>query len=457
MSVSYIYMPSSTLMSMPQHNLIPGAPSQDAKSWYVQTANDLKDREQLTSDISVDVCVVGGGFVGTNTAIECAKMGLTVALVEQHTVGWGASGRNGGQLVTGFNKSLSEVRKWVGPQDAQKLWDMQDEGKRIVAERIKEYSIECDYRSGYVYAAVKKSHEDELREMRDVWEQDYGYQGAEWLGKDALLEHVSCPSYRGGIFDHQNGHLHPLNYVRGLARAAEREGAKVFEFTKVTGIETAEASGAVKVRTQHGTITAGQVVLAGNAYMGHIDFRPYRSAKRQIVPVGTYIIATEKMGPDKASQIMPSDVAVSDVMFVVNYYRRSSDHRILFGGGLDWTNNRQHSIAARMTRDMMKWLPKTEGAEVEFVWGGYVDMTPTRLPMLSEVAPNVLCVHGFSGNGITLTGICGRIAAEAVAGKTGRFDVFARLPQTRFPGGDALHVPIAAAGALYYKLKDLLP
>lgn len=426
----------------------------DALSWYEATSCGRRSYAPLDGGASHDVIVVGGGFTGLTVALELAQRGIDVALVEAKRIGWGASGRNGGQVVTGFVKSMSEIRELAGSDCARRLWDMSEEGKRLVQERIARFSIPCDYRPGYMYTAVKARHELWLRGLLREWTEDYGYAGARWLDRGETRALVDCPYYRGGIFDSENGHLHPLNYALGLARAAAEAGAAIHERTPVTRLV---AGSKVRLETPKGELSADFVVLAGNALLGPISPEIADRVRPQIVPVATYMIATEPMSPEQAREIIPGGIAVSDVMFVVNYFSRTPDHRLLFGGGLDWSGSTVRNASERMRRTMGRWLPGARGLKAEYCWGGLVDMTLNRLPSLGRIGTNVFYVHGFSGNGITLTGIAGRVTAEAVAGTASRFDVFARLPHRAFPGGSLLRHPIAVLGALWYKLKDLLP
>ncbi|HXV26060.1 MAG TPA: FAD-dependent oxidoreductase [Alphaproteobacteria bacterium] len=428
-------------------------PKGRANSWYAATANPCESYPALRGDRQHQVAVIGAGVTGLNTAIELAERGIDVAVLEAEEVGWGASGRNGGQVVTGFIKSLNALSKLVGKEDTKRLWGMAEEGKRLIQRRIQAYNIACGYRPGYMYTAVKPSHETWLKELLDSWNA-YGYEGARWIGPEETRSLVDCPYYRGGIFDIKSGHLHPLNYVRGLGHAAVRAGATIYE--RSPAIELRHGAKLV-IKTPKGAVTADFAVLAGNALLGPISSGVARIINPQIAAVSTYIIATEPMDPARAATIVPGDIAVSDIMYVVNYYRRSHDHRILFGGGLDWSGLARGNVAARMHTAMEKWLPRSKDLRIDYCWGGYVDMTMNRLPSLGRLASNIFYAHGFSGNGLTLTGIAGRVIAEAVAGTASRFEVFARIPHRPFPGGPLLRQPIAVLGALWYKMKDLLP
>lgn len=431
-----------------------GDPRSEARSWYAATSGPFRAGQQLDGAIECDVAIVGAGLTGLNAAIELAGRGFKVAVLEARTVGYGASGRNGGQVVTGFSKALADVERLVGPEDTRRLWSMAEEGKRMVRARIAEHAIDCDYVPGYLYAAVKPSHVTFLRGMLEGWGA-MGYGSARWLGPGETRQLVDCPHYLGSLQDDENGHLHPLKYTLGLAGAAVAKGATVYEGAAVERID--ETPSGVMLHTKNHIVRARHALLCGNALLGPISRQIAREVNCQIIPVSTYIIATEAMTAEHAQALIPGNVAVSDVMFVVNYYRRTQDNRILFGGGLDWSGLARGDVGRRMERAMNRWLPGTAGLRTEYCWGGLVDMTRNMLPSLGRLSPNVFYIHGFSGNGLSLTGIAGRVAAEAVAGTAERFDVFARLPKFPFKGGPLLRQPIAVAGALWYKLKDLLP
>lgn len=427
-------------------------PQDYTPSWYADTANPHPAVSGTPSgDVDCDVCVVGGGYTGLSVAIELAIQGYNTVVLEAHKIGWGASGRNGGQAIRGFNASPSELSKLVGADTARALWALSDEAVDLLEDRIETYGIACDYRRGAVLAAVKGRH---MRDLEDYIAEceSFGEDGLRLVDRDGMREHAHSDRYVGGMFDERSGHLHPLNYALGLGGAALKEGAKIYEATEVTALDR-DAPRPV-LRTSAGAqVTADKVVLAGNAYLG----KPGGKIMRRIMPVGTYVIATEPLGESRATELMPRDTAVSDMNFVLDYYRRSADHRLLFGGGVSYTGFETHlGLQALLRSKMLRVFPQLSDVDVTHCWGGHVGITINRLPDLGRIGENVFYAQGFSGHGILLTGIAGRAIAKAVGGAPAQFDAFARIPHRGFPGGAMLRRPALVAAMMWYRLRDLL-
>lgn len=419
-----------------------------APSWYAATAHSAPARPALAGEVSADVCVVGGGYTGLVTAIELAGKGLSVVVLEGESVGWGASGRNGGQIVTGFNKGIGEIAGWVGKDDARHLWDLSEEAKALLADLVERHQIDCDLKWGYLLAALKPRHLTGLAEHQAELE-GLGYAKTRMLGRDEVRSVVATDAYLGGLYDAGSGHLHPLNYALGLAVVAEKLGVRIHEDSRVLRIDAGDRP---KAFTATGSVAAKFLVLAGNAYLGELS-PPIRS---RVMPAGTYIIGTERMGADRAKALIPSDIAVADINFVLNYYRRSPDDRFLFGGGVSYSGFDQPGLKATLRRTMLKYFPQLADLSVEFCWGGHVAITMNRMPHLGRVSPTTYFAQGYSGHGLALTAIAGRVIAEAIAGQAGRFDVFARIPHRPFPGPASLRMPALVLGMLWYRLRDLL-
>lgn len=418
-------------------------------SYYAATANPAPERPALLGEIEADVCVVGGGLAGLSAALELADRGFAVTLLEAVRIGWGASGRNGGQICPGYAPGMVKVARMAGPQDARRLWEMGLEAIAMLAGRIARHRIRCDLAWGYLLAAVKPRHMAELREEIEFCATHYGYDKAHLAERDEVRAMVDTEAYCGGLVDRGGGHLHPLNYCFGLAEAAEAAGVRIFEDSRVVRLDPGERP---TVRTGQGAVRARHVVLCGSAYMGRL----VPEIRRKIMPVGTYVAATGPLGEQRAKRLIPSNAAVADANFVLNYFRLSADHRLLFGGRVSYTTAPPPNLRGAMRRSMLSVFPQLADIGFDYVWGGNVDITVERTPHLGRLPGNIWFAHGFSGMGVALTQIAGRVVAEAVAGTAERFDIFARLPHRTFVGGRLLRMPALALAMLWYRLRDLL-
>ncbi len=435
---------------MPAASICPFmTPQPHSRSWYADTANPHPTHSALEEAVTCDVCVIGGGYTGLMAALELAERGYEVVLLEAERIGWGASGRNGGQIITGFNKSMHEIERRVGHDDARMLWALSEEAKALLHQRVERHAIRCSLTAGLVLAALKKRHLIELADLERGMRDDYGYTGLKSLDRTAVEEMVRAKGYIGGLFDAGSGHLHPLNYALGLADACLAAGVRIFEGSRALRINRGPAPEAV---TAHGRVRARFLVLAGDAYLGSLalELAPWT------MPVVTCILATEPLGAEQALALLPQDVAVSDMNFVLNYFRRTPDHRLLFGGGVSYSGRESQGAALALRRTMVKTFPQLEGVRIACCWGGRVAITANRLPRIGRLAPSIFFAHGYSGQGVALSGIAGRVIAEAISGTAERFDVFARIRHTAFPGGGALRTPALVLAMLWFRLRDLL-
>ena len=373
-----------------------------------------------------------------------------MVLLEEHRVGWGASGRSGAQAIYGIAAGQTKLQRLIGAEAARAVWDVSVEGLALMRELIARFSIDCDWAAGHLAAAVKERHERELHaelaELRD----EYGYASVRYMPGEELRATLATERYRGALYDTNSGHLHPLNYTLGLAAAAESLGVRIFEGTRATGFAPAGAS-QVRIRTPAGEVRARYLALCGNVYLGATA--PQLASK--IMAVATYIVATEPLGAERARQLIANNAAVSDMNWVLDYFRLSAD-RLLFGGRVNYSGFSSFDAPSATRARMLAVFPQLQDVRIDYAWGGDVDITLNRAPHFGRLAPNVYFLQGFSGHGIALTGIAGKLVAEAIAGIAGRFDVFARIPHRNFPGGAALRRPALVLAMLYYRLRDLL-
>jgi gamma-glutamylputrescine oxidase len=397
----------------------------------------------------VDVVVLGGGIAGCSAALHLAKRGYRVALLEARTVGYGGSGRSGGQTIFGLAASQGALVAAVGRADARRLFDLSVEALDLTRSLIAEHAIDCDYRPNHVHVAVKPRHVTELQDWARELHDEYDYPTAQLLNRDQLQAHVRSERYLGGLIDSRSGHLHPLKFTRGLADAAESAGTLIFENSQVLRYEDGPE---VVVHTGQGTVRCAHLVLCGNAYLGAVA----PTLARRILGVGTYIIATEPLGEERVRALLPSNAAIADINWILDYFRTSADHRVLFGGRVSYSAVQPPHLGQSMRKRMIRIFPTLADVKVAHAWGGYLDITMSRAPDFGRLASNVFYLQGFSGHGMSLTGLAGKLVAEAVAGTAERFDVFARIPHRDFPGGPVLRRPSLMMAMLYYRLRDLL-
>lgn len=418
------------------------------QSWYAATAHDAPVNEPLQGETTADVCVVGAGYTGLSAALHLAQAGLDVVLLEAHRAGFGASGRNGGQLGSGQRVDQLSLAKLVNQADADKLWTMAEDAKDLVRSLIKTQNIDCDLKPGVMTACFTKAETREEQEYARFLQDRYGYDQGELLDREAC--HAICPSprYKGGVMDWGAGHLHPLNYALGLAQAARREGVRLFEGSEVVNIENGSK---VRVMTREGRVQADHLILACNGYLG--DMNSHVAAR--VMPINNFIAATEPLGDD-AARVLARDVAVADTKFVVNYFRLSADKRLLFGGGETYGYRFPSDIAGLVRKPMSDIFPHLKDVRIDYAWGGTLAITMRRLPYLARVSPNILSASGYSGHGVGTATHAGFLMAEAIRGSTEGFDTMSRIPSLPFPGGAALRSPLLVLAMTWYSLRDKL-
>ncbi|MDY0006959.1 MAG: FAD-binding oxidoreductase [Spongiibacteraceae bacterium] len=419
-----------------------------APSYYAASAHPQPPRPPLQGVVEADVAVLGAGYSGLSAALHLAERGFRVAVLESVRVGWGASGRNGGQLVNSYSRDIDVIQRTYGEDAARALGSMMFEGGDIIRERIARYDIACDYRQGGAFVAHTPRQLAQLRAQQALWAR-YGNDHMELCEGDALREVVNCDAYAGGLVDPRSGHVHPLNLALGEAAAVERLGGRIYEHSAVTRLARGDT---VVLHTASGQLRAKFAVITGNAYLGSVV--PELTGKA--MPCGTQMIATEVLGEAAGQRLLPAGYCVEDCNYILDYYRMSADHRLLYGSGVTYGGGDPASIERFIRPRLEKTFPSLKGVRFDYSWGGDFLLTLTRLPQLGRLEDNIYYAQGYSGHGVCTSHLAGRLIAEAMGQQAERFDVFAGLPHYPFPGGRAFRVPFTLLGAWYYSLRDRL-
>lgn len=421
-------------------------------SYYEASVQRGPTTPPLQGAVGADVVVVGAGFAGLSAALELAQRGFSVVVLEADRICSGASGRNGGQAIAGFASGQGPFESQLGQDGARAAWDMSVEAIRLIDTRIADHDIDCDRVHGYLYVADSAGKARKLEaEMRELKER-YGLDSEMCTGAD-VTQHIDSLRYVAAAYERTSGHLHPLKYGLGLARAARDQGVQIFEHSAVVSLARGEL---LVAHTAEGEVTARFGVLAGNCTLAEYGPQVAPEIAPRIMPVGTYIVGTAPLDPALCERLIPSRAAVCDNNFVLDYFRFSADHRMLFGGRVSYSTMTPPNLEGVMRKRMAQVFPDLKDVGIDFVWGGFVDISMNRAPDFGRLGHNLYYLQGFSGHGVALTGLAGQLVAEALAGQAERFDVFARLQHRSFPGGPVLRMPSLAVGMLYHRLRDAL-
>ncbi len=419
------------------------------RSWYADSAEAPGPYPEAAGDLTCDACVIGAGFTGLSAALHLAGRGYDVILLDAHRVGWGASGRNGGQVGTGQRLDQEDLEKMVGLDRARALWDLAQESVALTRALAAEHAPEAGFAPGIIHACHRTRYVPHAAHYAEKMARDYGYDLIRPLDREEMRHMVGSPAYHGGDIDMGGGHLHPLRYAFGLARAAAAKGVRIFEGSKVTEI----ADGApAQVTTARARISAGHVVLACNGYLGDLN----RHVATRVMPINNFIVATEPMTAEAQETFIRGNHAVADTKFVINYFRFSDDHRLLFGGAESYGYRFPGDIAALVRKPMLEIYPQLKDATITHAWGGTLGITMNRMPHFERLAGNILSASGYSGHGVAMATLGGKLAAEAIAGQAERFDLMAGVPTRPFPGGIAFRWPLLVLAMVWFSLRDKL-
>ncbi|WP_286239015.1 NAD(P)/FAD-dependent oxidoreductase [Neptuniibacter halophilus] len=417
-------------------------------SYYAASANDKNIRPALTSHVEADVCVIGAGYTGMSTALHLAESGFKVVVVEATRIGFGASGRNGGQIVHSYSRDIDFIEKHYGKDTGTEMGKMAFEGGRIIRRLVKDYNIQCDLKDGGIFAACNDKQMRELESKKALWEA-HGHKDLELLSAAGTQDYVGTDRYHGALLDKSGGHFHPLNLVLGEAAGFESLGGVIYEDSPVTRVEEGTKA---KVFTDKGSVTADFVVVAGNAYLGGL----IPKLQSKAMPCGTQVITTEPLSEAQQKALLPHDQCVEDCNYLLDYFRLSGDGRLIYGGGVTYGAREPGKVESLIVPKMLKTFPQLKGVRVDYAWTGNFLLTLMRLPQFGRIGSNIYYAQGYSGHGVTCSHLAGKVLSDAIQGQAERYDVFASLPQYPFPGGTTFRIPYTAMGAWYYNLRDKL-
>ena len=418
------------------------------QSWYAATSDLLPAFDELSESQSADVCVIGAGYTGLSTALHLAEAGYTVIVLEAHRIGFGASGRNGGQIASGQRVDQESLIKIAGASTADLLWDLAEESKAIVKSLIKKHKIQCYLKSGIAELGLSHYQMNNMHRYADFLSERYGYEYNTKLDREATYALCPSPTYYGGYIDTDAGHLHPLRFAIGLAKAALKAGVKIFENTEVTSLDKGKK---VKIHTNLTTVKCDYAVLACNGYLGKLE----PSIASRVMPINNFIVATEPLGSE-VSTVLNEDVAIADTKFLINYFRLSHDKRLLFGGGENYRYHFPKNIAAKVRKPMIEIFPHLRDIQIDYAWGGTLGITVRRMPYFRKLSSNTFSASGYSGHGVAMATLAGKLIAKVIDGETSGFDAFSRVPSLPFPGGVHARYPILVLAMTWYSIRDRL-
>ena len=439
-------------MSSQTNSILQSLDGKHIDSYYAATANPLTTFDSLENDLTTDVCIIGGGFTGLSTALHLAEQGVEVTLLEGERIGWGASGRNGGHVGTGQRVGQDKLEKNFGLETAKQFWQYGLEAVDTVRELIEKHKIECDLKEGIIHVGAKASDVAWMKEDVSHLNKTYGYDDMRFVEQDEVREMVGSERFHCGQLDSASCHLHPLNYARGLANAAVKAGATLFERSRVIEFTPDAEPGLHHVRTDRAVVKAKRIVLACNGYLDKL----VPSMAGKIMPINNFVLATEPLSEELARDLIRDDLAVQDSLFVINYWKLSGDNRLLFGGGENYTHRFAKDIKSFVRKYMLRIYPQLESTKIDYGWGGTLAVTMNRMPHFGTLSENIYFAQGYSGHGVPTATFAGKLLGEALTGKPERFEAFAKLPTPTFPGGTLLRWPGLVVGMLYYTLLDKL-
>jgi gamma-glutamylputrescine oxidase len=425
----------------------------DERNYYYASTPRAESHAPLAGERQFDVCIVGGGITGLSAALHLAERGMRVALLEARHLGYGGSGRSGGQTIFGYACEQSTLEQAVGRADARRMWDFVVQGMDLQRELIRRHAIDCDYTPGHMIVGLKRRHDESLRAEVEMLHERYDYRSVRLVARDELRGIIASDRYTSALHDSNGGHLHPYRYTLGLGRAAAQAGASIFEDSWVTRLDVARQAGADNViHTAQGKVRARHLLVAGGALLGNL----IPELQSRLIGIGTYIAVTQPLGEERARSLITNNAAAADMNWILDYFRRSADHRLLFGGRVSYSGIDPFDSARLLRKRIATVFPQLTEARIEYAWGGFLDITLNRAPHFGRLGPNAYFMQGLAGHGMVLSTAAGKLAGEVIGGSAERFDMFARIPHANFPGGTWFRRPALVLAMLWFRMLDLL-
>ena len=427
--------------------------SVDRRNYYYASTPVAAPFAPLRGEVRADVCVIGGGISGLSAALHLRERGYSVVLLEAEHLGYGGSGRSGGQSIFGYACEMSTLEKAVGAADARRMWDVACEGLELQRQLISRHQIDCSYVPGHMIVGMKQRHDDALRDEVRHLADKYDYHSLRFIERDELRTLVASDRYTSALYDSNGGHLHPYRYTRGLGNAAAGAGVAIHEDSWVTKLDIAQgANDDNVVHTAQGSVRARYLLVAGGALLGRL----VPELARKLIAIGTYIVATQPLGEERARALIRNNAAVADMNWILDYFRVLDDTRLLFGGRVSYSGIDPLDSSRVLRKRIARVFPQLDDARIEYSWGGYLDITTNRAPHFGRLGPNAYFIQGLSGHGMVISGIAGKLVSEAIAGTAERFDMYSRIKHVNFPGGPWLRRPALVLAMLWFRLLDLL-